>query len=110
VPCHHLLSQALGRFEHEREGYLFPSPFIVDKPITTASVDRWFRAALEKAGLRGRGYSLHSFRRTCLTVLRKKGCSVRLIQQFSGHKSLDSLQNYLDCGTGELVDVVEMLE
>ena len=109
VPCHHLLKQSLSRFDHEKTGYLFPSPFIPDKSITTASVDRWFRAALERAGLGGRGYSLHSFRRTCLTVLRKKGCSVRLIQQFSGHRSLDSLQNYLDCGDGELAEVVELL-
>lgn len=109
LPIHHALKHSLEQFSPPETGYLFASPTSPGQHITVASVDRWFRVALEKAGLICRGYSLHSFRRTCLTNLRKKGVDVKMIQKFSGHKSLDSLQRYLDCDEGELSKTVELL-
>jgi len=109
LPIHRSLANSLKTFDSPDRGYLFPSPTNRNTHITVASVDRWFRSGLDRAGLIGKGYSLHSFRRTVLTLLRRKGIDIKLIQKFSGHKSLDALEKYLDCDEGELTDVVELL-
>jgi integrase/recombinase XerD len=50
---------------------------------------------LTLAGLACLGITTHSFRRTALTKLSNAGVPLRVIQQISGHKSLASLQLYL---------------
>ena len=109
VPTHPALYQALQAYTPPETGYLFPSPRDRQKPVTTTSVDRWFRQAIERAGLTGRGYSLHSFRRTAPTIMHRNGIGVRLIQKFTGHKSLTSLQRYLDCDEAEVAEAVKLL-
>ena len=52
--------------------------------------------ALADAGLEGLGISTHSFRRTALTNLSNAGVPLRMIQEINGHRSLTSLQRYLE--------------
>jgi integrase/recombinase XerD len=52
--------------------------------------------ALADVGLEGVGISTHSFRRTALTNLSNAGVPLRVIQEISGHRSLASLQRYLE--------------
>ncbi|MBW4490334.1 MAG: site-specific integrase [Trichocoleus desertorum ATA4-8-CV12] len=42
------------------------------------------------------GVSTHSFRRTALTQMNSAGVPLRVIQQISGHHSLQALQRYLE--------------
>ena len=48
--------------------------------------------------------SSRSFRRTQLTELYRDGWSLREIQHISGHRSLQSLQEYLDIDKEKVVD------
>lgn len=66
-----------------------------EKPVSTQSVDQFFRKAFDWIGVEGA--STHSFRRTRLTQLHiKENWSLREIMDISGHKNLLSLQQYLD--------------
>ena len=42
------------------------------------------------------GVSTHSFRRTALTMMSNAGIPLRIIQEISGHRSLEELQKYLE--------------
>jgi len=42
------------------------------------------------------GISTHSFRRTALTQMSNAGMPLRVIQQISGHRTLEELQKYLE--------------
>ena len=42
------------------------------------------------------GASTHSFRRTALTQMSNAGIPLRVIQEISGHRNLEQLQNYLE--------------
>jgi len=64
-----------------------------EKPISTQSVDNFFRKSFDWIGIQGG--STHSFRRSRLTHLLKKGWDLREIMIISGHKTLSSLQQYL---------------
>tara|TARA_Y100000287_G_C14206945_1_gene348665 strand:+ start:118 stop:708 length:591 start_codon:yes stop_codon:yes gene_type:complete len=65
-----------------------------EKPVSTQSVDQFFRKAFDWNGITGS--STHSFRRSRLTHLLRKGWNLREIMDISGHKNLVSLQQYLD--------------
>ena len=65
-----------------------------EKPVSTQSVDQFFRKAFDWNGITGA--STHSFRRSRLTHLLRKGWNLREIMDISGHKNLVSLQQYLD--------------
>ena len=65
------------------------------KAITTQSVDSYLRKSFDWNGIVGA--STHSMRRSRLTHLHiDEGWSLREIMDISGHKSLISLQQYLD--------------
>lgn len=66
-----------------------------EKHISTQSIDEYFRKAFDWIGVEGA--STHSFRRTRLTQLHVEyNWSLREIMDISGHKSIMSLQQYLD--------------
>ena len=52
------------------------------------------KAALERSNVIGA--SSHSFRRTCLTTAHNGKAPLRHLMEISGHKSLKTLQEYLD--------------
>lgn len=53
-----------------------------------------FKRGCIKAGIEGA--STHSCRRTALTLMSNAGIPLRVIQQISGHRNLEQLQEYLD--------------
>jgi integrase/recombinase XerD len=65
-----------------------------EKPVSTQSVDQFFRKTFDWIGIIGG--STHSFRRSRLTHLLQRGWNLREIMDISGHKNLVSLQQYLD--------------
>jgi integrase/recombinase XerD len=70
-----------------------------EKSVGTAMIDRAFRTAFDFAGMKG--FSTHSFRRSRLTHLLKMGWHLREIMDISDHKTLASLQKYLDSDRDE---------
>jgi integrase/recombinase XerD len=60
------------------------------------SASHLLRKACQRIGLEG--VSTHSFRRTALTQLSNAGIPLRVIQQISGHRTLDELYKYLEVG------------
>ena len=72
------------------------------RPLSTQSYDKHLRRCCDWNGLSG--ISSHSFRRTQLTELYKDGWTLREIQHISGHRSLQSLPEYLDIDREEVVD------
>jgi integrase/recombinase XerD len=58
------------------------------------SAARILRQAFENVGIEGA--STHSFRRTALTMMSNAGHPLRVIQEVSGHRTLDELQKYLE--------------
>ena len=58
-------------------------------------MDKKLREACARAGIQGA--SLHSLRRSALTLAHSRNVPIRVIQQISGHSSLEQLQRYRDC-------------
>ena len=62
--------------------------------IQADSASRILRRACNQVGIQG--VSTHSFRRTALTLMSNEGIPLRIIQEISGHRSLEELQKYLE--------------
>lgn len=62
--------------------------------INPDSAARILREACLRVGIEGA--STHSFRRTALTMMSDAGIPLRIIQEVSGHRTLDELQKYLE--------------
>lgn len=62
--------------------------------INSDSAARILRGACQRVGIEG--VSTHSFRRTALTMMSDTGIPLRVIQEVSGHRTLDELQKYLE--------------
>lgn len=65
------------------------------------------REACIKLGLEG--VSTHSFRRTALTQMSNAGIPLRVIQEVSGHRTLDELQKYLEVSEEQVRGAVSSL-
>ena len=71
--------------------YLFPGRYGGHLSPDTGS---WLlREACRRVGIEG--VSTHSFRRTALTQMSNAGIPLRVIQEVSGHRTLDELYKYL---------------
>tara|TARA_R100001440_G_scaffold37638_1_gene57071 strand:+ start:72 stop:647 length:576 start_codon:yes stop_codon:yes gene_type:complete len=81
-----------GREPSEKD-YIFPGRFN-GSHITSRSFMYAHEEALERAGITRA--TTHSYRRTQLTELHKKGIPLKIIQSLSGHRSLDTLSRYLE--------------
>ena len=75
------------------KGYLFPGRH--NKGHLHPDSASWIlREACHKVGIEG--VSTHSFRRTALTQMSNAGIPLRVIQEISGHRTLDELYKYLE--------------
>ncbi|NEO59428.1 MAG: site-specific integrase [Moorea sp. SIO4G2] len=73
--------------------YLFPGRH--GKGHLTSDAASWIlREACKRVDIEG--VSTHSFRRTALTQLSNAGIPLRVIQEISGHRTLDELYKYLE--------------
>ncbi|GGA53214.1 site-specific integrase [Okeania sp. KiyG1] len=97
VPIAKPLHIELQKFKPAAQsGWLFPAKTDPSKHLSRQIFDKNFRVAVEKAGLAHRGISLHSLRRTLITRLHESGYSVAMIQEITGHKSIDVLRGYIE--------------
>ena len=73
--------------------YLFPGRHGAGH-IHPDSASWILREACRRVGIEG--VSTHSFRRTALTQMSNQGIPLRVIQEISGHRTLDELYKYLE--------------
>jgi len=85
--------------------YLFPGRS--NGHISHDSAARLLRQALERVGIEGA--STHSFRRTALTQMSDAGIPLRVIQQVSGHRNLQHVQNYIEVREEQVLGAVSAL-
>ncbi len=85
--------------------FLFPGRFTGH--IDPESASRIFRKAVRRVGIEGA--STHSFRRTALTLMSDAGIPLRIIQEVSGHRSLEQLQAYIEVRDEQVLGAVTAL-
>ena len=69
--------------------------------------DLFLRKVCDRIGLEG--HSTHSFRRTTLTRLSNGKVPLQVIQEISGHKSLEELKRYLEVSKEQVEDAIASL-
>lgn len=98
IPVLDELRGYLQRYKPEAgEVWLFPGGTLRDNQthhLTSDSASRILRKAFEQVGIDGA--STHSMRRTALTQMSNAGIPLRTIQEISGHRNLEQLQQYLE--------------
>ena len=65
------------------------------------------REACKRVGIEG--VSTHSFRRTALTQMSNAGVPLRVIQEISGHRTLDELYKYLEVKPEQVIGAIANL-
>lgn len=78
---------------NSRDGFLFPGRWGRGH-LHSEYASLIFREACERVDIEGA--STHSCRRTALTFMSNAGIPLRVIQEISGHRSLEQLQHYLE--------------
>lgn len=112
VPVHKNLRATLREYwqlhKPDIDSCLFPGSKD-DVPIQFQSFDDAFRIALRKAGMENMGISTHSFRRSFITKLARKGIAVSKIQKLTGHADLKVLSRYIEISDDELAEAIAVL-
>lgn len=99
--CSALALELAKGYQPPPEGRFLPTP---------RTIDKWLRALCDRAGLGNRGISTHSFRRSLITDLSRKGVSARVIQRIVGHSSLALTQRYIETDPAEIARAIDLLE
>jgi len=93
IPVVDDLRRFLEEYKPPRRGFLFPGKH--ERPHLHPDSAAWLlREACKRVDIEG--VSTHSFRRTALTHLSNAGIPPRVIQEVSGHRTLDELMKYLE--------------
>jgi integrase/recombinase XerD len=87
------------------EGWLFPGRWKGHLHVDFAGII--LRRGCLEADIEGA--STHSFRRTALTIMSNAGIPLRVIQEISGHRDLEQLQNYLEVETSQVRGAIAAL-
>ena len=97
---------ALKGHQPSKKDYIFPGRFtgshIQSRTFMYAHEEALERAEISKA-------TTHSYRRTQLTQLHKKGVPLKVVQSLSGHRSLDTLSRYLEVSDQDKREAVKHL-
>jgi integrase/recombinase XerD len=83
---------------------LFPAAGSTTSPQTRQAADKALRKACGALGIEGA--SPHSFRRTAAQQAVASGAPLHVVQQFTGHKSLSSLGEYLAATDDEVLAAI----
>jgi integrase/recombinase XerD len=87
-------------------GFLFPGRH--GRGHLLADSASWLlREACKRVGIEG--VSTHSFRRTALTQMSDAGIPLRVIQEISGHRTLDELMKYLEVRPDQVLGAIASL-
>ena len=107
IPVLEDLRRYLVKYWHlSGDEYLFPSVRGRDY-IHPDTASLMLRNACRRLGIQGA--STHSFRRTALTNMSNAGIPLRVIQEISGHRTLDELYKYLEVSEDQLKGAIAVL-
>lgn len=109
VPIHPQLRECLEAFKPPESGWLFPCRLKPDKHLTFHGAAWAFGKAIAEAGLEDKGISTHSTRRSFITHLHEKGVDIRTIQKVTGHKSLMTLEKYVEVSPDRIKSAIALL-
>ncbi len=103
----------LGEYRQVEERERFGSVYLfrgkrVGSHLCPSMAHKILKGATERIGVMG--VSTHSFRRTALTMMCRKGVNLRVIQKISGHKNLNVLAHYLEVSEQEKEAALAMIE
>lgn len=119
IDIHPILLQVLQNY-HKRyyappsynplPNYLFLSsrPGLLS-PICRNTLDKKFRSLLIMSGLGGKGFSLHSFRRTFITRIYAANRNVKECMAITGHKSVAQFMKYVEANPERIKQTIEAL-
>jgi integrase/recombinase XerD len=88
--------------------FLFPGASL-DRPITTASVQKVCQRARKAAGM-GKNITAHTMRHSFATHLLEAGTDLRTIQVLMGHQSFSTTARYVHVATASLPSVTSPLD
>ena len=108
VPVHPTLKERLRAYRPPPYGYLFLNRDGT-KFMSMRAADKFFRRAVERAGLESRGISTHSTRRTFITKLYLNGVDIYVLQKLTGHKTLSSLLKYVEVSQNRVNQAISCL-
>lgn len=109
VPIHADLMTLLAAYRPSADHvWLFPGRG--DRPITFRAVDYYFRDLIARCGLDAKGYSTHSFRRTFITTLHRRGVDLFTIKQLTGHQDMASLLRYIETDPNRHIQALSLIE
>ncbi|MEA5567619.1 site-specific integrase [Anabaena sp. UHCC 0399] len=92
--------------EKSRDSFLFPGRWGRGH-LHSEYASLIFREACKRVDIEGA--STHSCRRTALTLMSNAGIPLRVIQEISGHRNLEQLQNYLEVETSQVRGAIAAL-
>ena len=75
------------------QGFLFPSPLLAGRPVTSETLDRVVAVVRKELGMPD-WVTFHSLRHSYATHLLEAGVSIRVIQRLLGHKRLETTAIY----------------
>lgn len=106
-PVHPKLRPLLAAYDAPLEGWLFPSPRDPLKHCSFKGYYGYLQRKFEELGMQG--YSTYSTRRGAITELARAGLSAPHIQAISGHRSLTSLQRYIETDPDQVRKGISLL-
>jgi integrase/recombinase XerD len=104
LPISDALKFQLKAYRPPATGYLFPGN-CSDSHLSFSAYDKALRRAFSR--LNWQGFTTYSTRRGKITHFAKQGYSIRMIQAYSGHASLTSLQRYIEVDRDALWGMAE---
>lgn len=75
-------------------------------PLDKRTIEYTISQALLKSGLAGEGFTVHSLRHTCATMMMKNNVNPTIIQSVLGHKSLNTTQLYVHVDNNDIKEVM----
>jgi integrase/recombinase XerD len=110
VPVHPSLGEILGGFKLPDSHWLFPGRLDEEEHLTMRGATWIFDQAVALAKLDNRGISTHSTRRSFITHLHEQGVDIKVIQEITGHKDLQSLQRYVEVSPDRIKRAIALLD
>lgn len=104
LPISESLRLQLKAYRPPSKGYLFPG-HRQDSHLSFSAYYKALTRAFDR--LNWQGFSTYSTRRGKITHFAKQGYSIRMIQAYSGHASLTSLQRYIEVDRDALISMAE---
>ncbi len=104
------LQREIGRYMKTQRRPKLDAPLIRSQKgghFSATTMVMLFRRIFDTAGIKDA--RSHSGRRSFLTKLAQKGCSVFVLQQLAGHKSITTTQKYVMVGENQLIAAADMV-